>query len=441
LPIAMRSEDPVVVVGAGIVGLATAYWLAVDGVRVRVLDRGAVGEGASFANGGWVNRSDAVPLPAPGVARFALAKLGRADSPIYVRPRADPHQIAWLLRFAANCRRAPFERGAAALTALAGPAAELYDELRAAGVGFRFPRCGHLHVFVDRKRMQSTIAAAGLLRAIGYDDQHEVLGGEEVRDLEPVLGTRVAAGVLFPNERHVDPYELTRGLAATLTELGVAIDTDVEVHGFASAGGRVTGCVTAQSVIRADRIVLTAGADTPRLAKRLGARVPVLAGKGYSFSVRLDPQPRRTLLLGDSKVGLTPLSEGTRVLGTMEFSDHRRVVRRQRIEAMLRALRLYVDDVPAAHAEDVADAWVGLRPMTSDGLPVLDRLRHHDNVFIGTGHGMLGVMLGAATGRALAEYVRTGRRPDVLAPFAMARFARRAAARTPAGRRRAAVVA
>lgn len=420
----MRSDETVVI-GAGAVGLSTAYWLALAGVSVRVLDRAAVGEGASLANGGWVNRSDAMPLPAPGAARFVLSKIGRADSPIYVRPRVDVAQAVWLLRFLSHCRRAPYRRGAAALTRLARPAADLYVELERAGADFRFEQAGHLHVFTNPRRMKSTLAAASMLRELGYDPGHEVLSGAEVRGLEPVLTDHVGGGVLFPMEGHVRPLEFTRALASRLGALGVPIETGVEVQAL-EARSSGAGCVTSEGYRPAAAVVLAAGVGSRVLAESLKEKLPVIAGKGYSFAVGL-PQPiRRTVLLGESKVGLTPLGSRTRVLGTMEFSDQRQVLEQRRIDAMLNAAREYVHGVPADLTGDqVDDGWVGLRPMTVDGLPIIDRCRSRGDVFVATGHGMLGMMLGPATGKALAEFIQTGQRPPVLEPFRIDRFRRR----------------
>jgi D-amino-acid dehydrogenase len=426
---AILRSDETLVIGAGAVGLSTAYWLALAGVSVRVLDRGGVGEGASLANGGWVNRSDAVPLPAPGAARFVLSKIGRADSPIYVRPRANLDQAVWLLRFLSHCRRAPYERGAAALTLLARPAADLYQELERSGADFHFEQSGHLHVFADPRRMKSTLRAASLLRELGYDARHEVLSAAEVRDLEPVLTDRVGGGVLFPNEGHVRPAEFTRALAARLEALGVPIETGVEVQALEARSGGATGCVTADGYRSAANVVLAAGVGSRVLAESVEEKLPVIAGKGYSFALGLPKPIRRTLLLGESKVGLTPLGSRTRMLGTMEFSDQRPVLRRRRIDAMLNAAREYLHGVPAdLTGDEVDDGWVGLRPMTVDGLPIIDRCRSHDDVFVATGHGMLGMMLGPATGKALAEFVQTGQRPGVLEPFRVDRFKARAPA-------------
>jgi glycine/D-amino acid oxidase-like deaminating enzyme len=263
-----------------------------------------------------------------------------------------------------------------------------------------------------------------MLRDLGYDPRAEALTGEQARRAEPLLSERVGGAVLFPKEGHVQPSEFTRALAARLDALGVPIETGVEVLAVETSRG-ATRCLTAERALPAAAVVLAAGVGTRALARSVGERVPIVAGKGYSFTLDL-PQPvRRTVLLGESKVGLTPLGARTRVLGTMEFSGERPVLRQRRIEAMLGAARQYLDGVPNdLSAAEVDDAWVGLRPMTVDGLPIIDRCRSADDVFVATGHGMLGIMLGLSTGMALAEFVRSGRRPPVLEPFRVDRFGR-----------------
>lgn len=423
-------SEETVVIGAGAIGLSVAYWLAESGEPVRVVDRSPIGRGASFANGGWINRSDAVPLSAPDSARYVLSKLGRADSPLYVRPTVDLTQLLWLLRFLVHCRRRAYERGAAALTRLAEPAAELYSELEGRA-DFRFEQRGHLHVFTDPERIKYSLRGASTVKRYGYDPGHQVLDRDQLRALEPALGDRVRGGVLFPHEAHVDPSEFTAALAARLKDMGVTIATDFDICGFESAHGGVTACVAADGRrVKAGRVVLAAGSGTTRLAKAIGERIPVRAGKGYSFSLRLPRAVQHTILLGDSKVGLTPLGARVRVLGTMEFSDERSVVRPRRIAPMLSAARTYLRDVPPdASAEELSDAWVGLRPMSVDGLPIIDRCRSQANAYVVTAHGMLGMMLGPSTGKAMADFVRHDRRPPVLEPFRIDRFGPRALAR------------
>jgi glycine/D-amino acid oxidase-like deaminating enzyme len=418
------AERPVVVVGAGVIGLSTAYALARRGVAVQVIDQDGVGRGASFANGGWINRSDALPLPAPGVARYALSRVGQPGSPVYVQPRIDPSQLLWLLRFGWHCRRTRYERGAAALTALAERTRELYESWRDSGLDFEIHRTGHLHVFTHAGKLKSTLAAADLTRRLGYDPRPEVLTGRDARELEPCLSSAVEGGILFPHEAHVDPHDLATSLARGLTAMGVVVETGVALEGFETSGSRVTACVTAEGARPCSAVVLAAGVDTRHAAAALGDSIPVVSGKGYSFSLPLPVRPTRTMLLGESKVGLTPVGTRTRLLGTMEFSGDVPVLRRRRIDAMLQAAAPYIDDFPHASAETFDDAWVGRRPMTPDGLPVMDRSSNCENVFFNTGHGMLGIMLGAASGDAMAEYVASGRRPDVLSTFTHTRFVR-----------------
>lgn len=427
-----RQKDTVVV-GAGAVGLSVAYWLALAGESVHVIERAAVGDGASFANGGWVHPSYAAPLPGPSAARYALSSIGRADSAIYVQPRLDLKHLTWLTRFLLHCRRTPYKRGAAALIHLAEPTVALYQQLQDSGVNFEFKRTGHLQVFADQSNLKAALAAAETVRSLGYDPAPETLSGDDARLLEPVLSDEVAAGLLYPHEGYIDSLEFSRALADRLKAMGVQITTDAEVGSLERVAGQVTGCLTTDGRrFAADRVVLAGGAGTASLMRRMGEAIPLRAGKGYSFNLSDTEAITRTIMLDGSKVGLTPLGARTRVLGMMEFSDERTTIAPVRIAAMLVAARRYLRGVPAdLTAEDVADAWVGLRPMTVDGLPIIDRCRSHRNAFVATGHGMLGITLAPATGQALAGYIQSDRRPAVLEPFRLDRFRRLAPRRRP----------
>lgn len=196
---------------------------------------------------------------------------------------------------------------------------------------------------------------------------------------------------------------------------------------FRTQSGRVSALRTDQGEIPCSAVVIAAGMRAPRLLHALGHRLPLQAGKGYSFSVDLDPAPRHTLYFGERRAVASPIGGTTRIGGTMELSGNNNRLDWRRIVAVARASRHYLGrwfDDPDDLVSLIRDPWVGGRPFLPDGLPVIDRLPGHDNAFAATGHGMLGVTLGPATGRRLTEYVLTGLRPEVLEPFRFDRLGR-----------------
>jgi glycine/D-amino acid oxidase-like deaminating enzyme len=407
-------DDPVIVVGGGVVGLCAAHYLAAAGVRVEVLERAAVGSGASWGNAGWVCRSHSAPIAAPGTTAYALRSLGRPDAPLWVRPSLDPALVGWALRFWRSCRRSRFRRGYAALVELNRPTFELFDGLREAGVETTLRTPGLVHAFLSVDAARHHLALQAAMPA-GIALPGDVVTGDDVRALDPALGPAVAAAYVVAGEGVVEPDRLVRSLAATLP-----VHEGVTVTGLRRSGGRVTAVRCLEGERRCSAVVIAAGTWSASLL-----RLPLQSGKGYSFSVRLATAPRHPLYLGDRRVVASPMNGSVRIAGTMELSGNNRRLDWRRLVAVAAASRHYLGDW-YEHPDDliglIRDPWVGGRPLLPDSLPVIDRIPGHDNAFVTTGHGMLGVTLAPASGRALCDYMLSGRRPAVLAPFRADRF-------------------
>ncbi|WP_405988291.1 NAD(P)/FAD-dependent oxidoreductase [Streptomyces sp. NBC_00986] len=415
---------PVVVVGGGVVGLCTAYYLAEAGLEVEVVERRALGSGASRGNAGWVCLSHSTPVPAPGVVRYALRSLGRPDSPLYLRPLPDPAFVRWLWRFWRSSTPAAFRRGYTAIAELNRTTFDLFDGLRAAGVETGLTRPGMVHAFLSPAEARHHLAVQRQMAHGRYPLPDDVVTGDEARLLDPALSDRVRAAYLVEGEGVVDPEAFARALGEALTASGVKIHEDTEATGFRTEGDRVTALRTATGEIPCSAAVIAAGTRSSDLLGSLGHPLPLQAGKGYSFSVDLDPAPRHTLYFGERRAVASPIGLTTRIGGTMELSGNNNRLDWRRVVAVALASRHYLGrwfDDPDDLVSLIRDPWVGGRPFLPDGLPVIDRVPGHDNAFAATGHGMLGVTLGPVTGHHLADYVRTGRRPDVLTPFRFGR--------------------
>lgn len=422
---ASHSDAPVVVVGAGAVGLAAAHYLAQAGVPVEVVDRGGIGSGASWGNAGWVCASHSAPIPAPGVARYALRSLGRPDSPLYLRPSLDPALARWALRFLRSCRRSQFARGYAAIAQLNRGTFELFEALRAAGVETTLRTPGLVHAFLSARAARDHLAVQRMMAGADYELPDDVALGDEARALDATLGPEVAAGYHVRAEGLVDPDRFVGSLAAALVRSGGRVHEGVAVCGVRHSNGSVVAVRTSAGELPCRAVVIAAGTWSARLLRDLGHRLPLQAGKGYSFSVHLDAPPRHPLYLGDRRVVVSPINGSTRIAGTMELSGDNRRLDWRRLVAVADASRHYLGRW-YEHSDDlmglIRDPWVGGRPLLPDGLPVIDRLPGQDNLFVSTGHGMLGITLAPASGRALTELMLEGRRPAVLEPFRFDRF-------------------
>jgi D-amino-acid dehydrogenase len=255
----------------------------------------------------------------------------------------------------------------------------------------------------------------------------DVTTGDEARLLDDALSPGVRAAYLVEGEGVVDPEAFALGLGRALTAAGVKVHENAEALGFRTAGGQVTAVRTDLGEIPCRSVVIAAGMRSSGLLGALGHPLPLQAGKGYSFSVDLDPAPRHTLYFGERRAVASPIGGTTRIAGTMEPSGNNNRLDWRRVVAVAMASRhclgRWFDD-PDDLVSLIRDPWVGGRPFLPDGLPLIDRLPGHDNAFAATGHGMLGVTLGPATGHRLAEHISTGRRPEILTPFGFDRLRR-----------------
>lgn len=406
-------------IGGGAIGLCAAYFLRLAGWEVTVIERNRCGSGASYGNAGWIVPSLSTPMPAPGVTGQALTWLSRPDSPVYIKPRVDPTFLRWLWRFWRACNKSAHYSGLGALASLNQQTMQLFDDLASDGVAFHMYCNGLIFAFLSPDSADAELDHVKALRSYGYRVPEHTLSGDELRRIEPALSLDVQTGFFLEEERGVDPASLIAGLTERLRQMGVVIREGMDVLDFHRSGGRVTSLRTTGGIVAVDTILLAAGAWTSRLAQLLNCRVPMEGGKGYSFSVVPPTMPKHALYLGEAKIGCSPFNDYLRVAGTMELSGLNLRLDKRRIEAMVRGAKQYLVDWADT---PVQDQWAGLRPLPPDGLPIMDRLRPFENVYLSTGHGTLGITLAPASGRVMAEFIGSNRRPEVLTPFSVERF-------------------
>lgn len=431
----MTPPRHVVVVGGGIAGLCCAYYLRRRDLEVTVLEGATVGAriASSYGNGGWICPAQAGPLPEPGLTIYGLRALLSADSALYFRPSYLPRLIPWLVRFRTYCNARDFASGFAALGALGKRVFELVDAMVEDGVEMELYKRGMICATASEADAQKVLQSLQPMRRFGYDLPTELLSDGELHELEPALSERVKSGFHYHEQWHVRPDTMTRGLASKLREQGVEIREGVRVNGFDTAGSTLRTLVTTDGRIGGDAFVLAAGSWTAPLARKLGEPFPMEPGKGYTFLIKPKTMPLYGILFADIHAGATPLADRVRIGGTMEFSGYDLEIDRRRIDNVFRLARDYIE----LEEPNYESPWAGLRPLTPDGLPVVDRARRLRNAYIATGYSMLGMTVSAPSGEALSEMITTGVRPAVLEPFRIDRFgrlgrARRTAAPAPA---------
>jgi len=286
------------------------------------------------------------------------------------------------------------------------------------GIEFEIHRQGMLVAAHEPKTAREELSKLLPMRAYGYELPDDILDADELREIEPALSDGIKGGFEVRQHWHVRPDSYTAGIATALQNDGVRIIEDTEVEGFRVNGSRVDGVRTSAGDFSADAYLLAAGADTAPLARKMGVRFPMQAGKGYSFFVRPSVIPKHSILLADVHVGCTPLGEQMRIGGTMEFSGLNTRLDEKRINDIVVAAR---DCFEPWQSPQIEETWAGMRPITPDGLPVLDQTAL-SNAYVATGYAMQGVTLAASAGRAMAEFMTTERKPEVLEPFSIGRL-------------------
>lgn len=411
----------VIVIGGGIAGLCTAYFLRRDGADVVVLEADHLGSGASSGNAGWICPAQSGPLPEPGLATYGIKSAFKRDSALYISPGHLPATVGWLLRFARHCNERDHRHGTEALARLGQRTFALHDQFAEEGVEFESRRSGMLVVAERRASAESFLRGLGPLREFGFAVPKSLLEAAATREHEPMLSGAIAAGIPIEEHVHVDPMSLVRGLAAHLKQMGVAIEERSEVTGIRSSRGYLE-IKTRDGLGRvADKAIITTGAWTSKFMRRAGVWLPIIPGKGYSFEVAppVNGTPRSAMLLLDAHVAVSPFSDRVRLAGTMEFSGLNKRLDHRRIESIAHGAARMLPDLDVNRR---ANAWAGMRPIAPDGLPVIDRVPGAQNLYVASAYSMLGMTLAAPAGEALAKMVRTGQRPPMLEPFRVDRF-------------------
>ena len=389
----------VAVLGAGIIGTATAWFLRQQGHEVRVIDRReAPGLETSFANGGQISADHAAPWAKPGIPLQALKWMMHEDSPLLFRLRADPAQWRWGLSFLRHCTAERFRENAARLQRLGRYSR---DQLRALtrATGLQYDRVGRgiLVLYTGGRRFEPGWKTPGECVAI-----------------EPAVASlkdRLVGGNYLPEDESGDAYKFTIGLAKLCEAKGIGFDFGIDIQGFVRENGKITGIRTSKQVIQADAYVLALGSYSPLLARPLGIDLPIYPLKGYSVTMPVkNPAAAWTVSLSDDahKLVLSRLGDRLRIAGTAELNGYNTEMNTVRCEAIVRrVMQLF----PEAGDPSRAEYWTGLRPATPSNLPCVGATKY-ENLFLNTGHGTLGWTLACGSGRIVADLI-SGRRPEI----------------------------
>ncbi|MBS1190566.1 MAG: D-amino acid dehydrogenase small subunit [Rhodocyclaceae bacterium] len=412
----------VLVLGAGVVGVTSAWYLARAGHEVTVVDRQPTAAmETSFANGGQISVSHAEPWANPHVLPKVLKWLGQEDAPLLFRWRLDAAQWRWALRFLVQCLPGNTRTNIRHIVTLALYSRARLQALRQElGLDYDHLERGILHIYTDRQEFAGAIEAARLMSRFGL--QRDPVDADRCIEIEPALARvrhLLVGGDYTPSDESGDAHKFTRGLAERAAAAGVKFRYGAAIERLAAAGGQVAGVVVrgedGGELLTADAYVLALGSYSPLLARPLGIDLPVYPAKGYSATVPLSPDsiaPTVSLTDDERKLVFSRLGQRLRIAGTAEFSGYNLDLNPVRCQAILRRVHeLFPDLRPAGEPE----LWTGLRPVTPSNVPIIGRSRY-PNLWLNTGHGTLGWTMACGSAAALADLL-SGRRPELDFPF------------------------
>jgi D-amino-acid dehydrogenase len=400
----------VLIVGAGIIGLSTGYELIRKGYRVEIMDREKPGTGCSYGNAGMIVPSHFNTLPSPGIVAQALRWMTRSTSPFSLNVSLNRLSLDFLWKFYLYASHTHVEKHRELLAGMHLHSRQIYLEWEKELQTFKVDTSGITMLFKSAKGEKEEITLAGKASDLGIPAIH--LSRMELEEKEPATRFNVRGGVHYPLDAHLNPGKLMKSLREELVRRGAMFYDQTGMTGIAVSKGQVTGIQTTAGLLPGDYFVIATGAWSQAAGRSLGVHLPVLSGKGYSFSVEdRNHTFRIPKLINEERVTITPLGSHIRFGGTMQLGDSTTLICQNRIRGILHALSRYFPDFPLPEIRELKP-WFGFRPVSPDGLPYLGKLSRHPNVIIATGHAMTGISLAASTGRLVSEII-SGKEPEL----------------------------
>ncbi len=413
----------VVIIGGGVIGLSTAYYAALAGHKVTVIEREqADRDGCSFGNAGMIVPSHFIPLAAPGMVQLGLKWMWNPESPFYIKPRLDRELIAWGWNFVRSATRQHVARAAPLLRDLSLASRGLFEELSAKfGDEFGLVKRGLLMLCKTQHALDDEAKTAAAARELGIPA--EVLDVRQTAAQDPAVRMDVTGSVYFPKDCHLNPGRFMSALQKSCEQAGVIFHWGTDVIGCRVENRRIKAVSTTAGEISADEFVLCGGVWSSAVARDLGLSIPMQAGKGYSLTLTQPRQlPALCAIFTEARVAVTPMNGTLRFGGTMEIGGLNHTINPRRVQGIIKSVPQYYPEFETGDFADIAP-WHGLRPCSPDGLPYLGRTKRVDNLVIATGHAMMGLSLAPVTGRLMSQLL-SDEKPDIdLALLSPDRFA------------------
>ncbi|MBS1500598.1 MAG: FAD-dependent oxidoreductase [Bacteroidetes bacterium] len=411
-----------IIIGGGVIGLFSAYYLHKSGWEVEVIDQGDLSDNCSYGNAGMVTPSHFVPLAAPGMVEQGIRWMFNSKSPFYVRPSLNPELFGWGLKFIKSATKKHVDRSAGPLRDISLLSKKLYHEFEQdTKLEFGLEDKGILMLFKTPKMVDEEKHLAEEATNLGLDAQY--LSPGECAKLQPGVELDIAGAVHYHCDAHLYPNKLMKVLVKYLEDSGVKMHRHTKIVSIAHSNDKITSFNSADKEFKGDAYVIATGAWSPAVTKLTGLHVPLMPGKGYSFMVPQDEKRKMTIpsILVEAKVAVTPMNGSIRYGGTMEVGKINDKVNMNRVKGIVESVPKYFPDFkPAVPAEK--DIWFGFRPVSPDGMPYIGLSKKYKNLAIATGHAMIGLSLGPATGKLVAEVLNGSPVSVDIKPYEVERF-------------------
>lgn len=394
----------IVIIGGGIVGLSSAYFLQKAGHQVTVIDKSDITSGASFVNAGYLTPSHIIPMASPGMITKGLKMMFNSASPFYMKPRLDADFLKWSWYFKKSSTKAKVDKAIPVIKDVNLLSRDLFEGIKASGdLGdFQLERKGLLMLYKTQASYDHEMEVAQKASFLGLEVRE--LNKAQLSEIEPNINIDAKGAIHYECDGHTTPTEIMPKMLEYLKSVGVKIQINEEVLDLSLANDKVKEIKTSKDSYYADEVVLAAGSWSGELTKQLMIKLPLQAGKGYRINVERPLGISMPAVLMEASMAVTPMKGFTRFAGTMEFSGINDYIRKERVEAIAAGAKKFYPELEIS-TEEKSKAKAGMRPVTPDGLPYIGRSSKIKNLTFATGHAMMGWSLGPATGKLVSEII------------------------------------
>ncbi|MDO9275904.1 MAG: FAD-dependent oxidoreductase [Lutibacter sp.] len=393
-----------IIIGGGIIGLCSAYYLAKEGAQVTVIDKSDLLDGCSYGNAGMIVPSHIIPMAQPGVIHQGIKWMFNAKSPFYIKPALSLDLLAWLIQFYKNSNQAHVDKSMVPLRNLSFLSKELYREFAQLANEFGYQEKGLLMLYNSEKMGEEEIKTGKVAEEFGIEV--DFLNQQQVAKLENGLKVNALGAVHYKSDAHLSPNHFIAFLKSELHQMGVKLISNCSLVDFKVSEGKITELLTNQGNFKADEFVIAAGSWSVDIAKKLGIKLHILPGKGYSFNVEnLIEKPTIPTILCEGKVAVTPMGETVRFGGTLEITNNNDTkINLKRLQGIVEKVNAFYPDIKVGLPVK-ENVWHGFRPCTPTGLPIIEKSKKIKNLTIATGHAMMGLSLAPASGKLVSELI------------------------------------